>query len=212
MQTFDHISFDSDILKPLKSTKINLMITDYITAAILLYLFYKGWRKGFLKTLLGPISLVIGCIMAFVYYQRTHNITTSLLICFFSPFVLKFLASIFLKLWHKAVNNNDPLSTSSRLMGSGISILWGGSYFVILYIMIAMVPLRIPWFEKIQSDVTSSHSYAFIEHWVINKIPGASLDIKKITELLEDPSKLEKSSCESEHRLPPFASNLVCSS
>jgi uncharacterized membrane protein len=166
--------------------------TDNIILVILLYLFYKGWRRGFLKTLLGPISLMAGCIMGFVYYQKTANMALSLVISILSPFLINMLASVLLRLWHKTVNADEPLSLLSRLCGSGISISWGGSYAAITLILIGVSPpLPFKWFDHIRQDVTTSKSYALIDHWLEDKIP-ATLDIKKITDVLSDQNKLEE--------------------
>ena len=135
MQTFDYFSFLSDILR--------IMITDSIMLGALLLFFFNGWRKGFLKTLLGPITLIIGCLIAYYHYQQTQNIAVSISICVFSPFALKILASMMLNLWNKAVNNAAPLSTASKVLGSIVGVLWSGSYLALLLVMIGFLILRI---------------------------------------------------------------------
>jgi len=166
--------------------------TDSIILIILCYFFYKGWRKGFLKTLLGPVALLIGCFMGFSHYHKTQDITTSLVISIISPFVITILASLVLKLWNKAVNNDDPLPLASRLMGSAFSILWGGGYLAMMVLLIGIMPVRFGWFEKVQDDVLASKSYALVNHWAGDKIPIASLDVKKITNVLQNPEALEQ--------------------
>ena len=116
MQTFTHIFFGSDILM--------IMVTDYIMFVALLFFFINGWRKGVLKTLLAPIALIVGCLTAFLYYQQTHNIAITLSIGVFSPFVLRILASLILKLWDKATNKNIPPSILSKVFGSTLGVLW----------------------------------------------------------------------------------------
>ena len=167
-------------------------ITDYITLGAFLYFFFNGWRKGFLKTLLGPISLIAGCLIGYGYYQRTQNIAIGLGICIIGPFIINILASILLKLWHKAVNSDVPPPTISRLLASAFSILWGGSYLVMMLILIAVSPLKFGWFEKAQKDVLESRSYAFINARLGDRIPSGLLDIKKVTDILQDPAKFEK--------------------
>ena len=167
------------------------IITDYIAAVSLLYFFYSGWRKGFFRTLLGPISLIAGCLMAFIYYQKNHNIVASMGICILGPFIIHFLISIVLKIWHKAVNDDAPLSFISRLFGGSFSVLWGGTYLAMMLILIGMVPIHVGWFEKAQKDVLASKSYTFINTLVNEKIPIAIPDIKKIASTFEDPAKLK---------------------
>ena len=167
-------------------------ITDYITAGAILYFFYNGWRKGFLKTLLGPISLIAGCLIGYSYYQKTQNMAVGLAICVLSPFIINILASIILKLWNKAVNSDIPPSMISRLSGSAFSILWGGGYLAMMLILVAVMPLRFGWFEKAQDDVLGSRSYALISERAGDKIPGGFFDIKKIAGVLRDPAKLKE--------------------
>jgi uncharacterized membrane protein required for colicin V production len=167
-------------------------ITDYITIGAFLYFFYSGWRKGFLKTLLGPVSLIAGCLIGYHYYEKTQNIAVGLAICIISPFIITILASIILKIWHKAVNSDIPPSMISRLSGSAFSILWGGGYLAMMLILIAVAPFRLGWFEKVQNDVLKSRSYALIIAQVGDKIPNEFLDIKKVVSVLQDPAKLER--------------------
>lgn len=166
--------------------------TDYIITGILLYSFYRGWRKGFLKTLLGPLSLAAACFIGFTYYQKTQNITAGLGICILGPFLINIAASLTLKLWHAAVNGGEPIPLASRLSGSSLSILWSGGYLAVTLILIATAPIRFGWFEKIQKDVTASKSYALLGRWAGGKIAAASLDIRKIAAILRDPSGLEQ--------------------
>jgi len=184
MQIFTSFFFNNDIL--------NTMITDYIMIGVLLYFFFNGWRKGFFRALLGPISLIIGCLIAFIYYQRTQNLAISLFICALSPFVLKILFSLILKLWNKATNKGAPPSISSKLLGSTFSVLWGGSYLAILVILIGLIPVHPAWFEKIQNDVIVSKSYHAIYHFIENKVPAASGNIKKLAAIFENPAKLQQ--------------------
>ena len=168
------------------------MTTDHIILGALLLLFLKGWFQGFLKTLLGPAALIIGCAMGFVYYQKTQSLAMSLLISITSPFILTILISLILKFWHKAVNNNAPLPLISRLLGSLISVAWGGSYLAILLILIGIIPIRFGWFEKIQKNVTTSTSYALLAQWSGGRLSTTSLDMKRISEIYRDPAAFKK--------------------
>ena len=168
------------------------MITDSIMLAALLYFFYRGWRKGALRTLLGPITLIAGFCAAFIYYQQTRNIPISLLICFLGPIALKVFISLMLKIWDKATDKKIPLSLFSRLFGSFFNILWSGSYVVLLLISIGLIPMRFGWLEKIQDDVVVSKSYTMIYQFMENRAPATSGDIKKLTAIFQNPDKLKQ--------------------
>ncbi|MCK5506612.1 MAG: hypothetical protein KAJ10_15720, partial [Thermodesulfovibrionia bacterium] len=135
---------------------------------------------------------IAGCLIGYGYYQKTQNVAASLAICIISPFIINILASIILKLWHKAVNSDIPPSTISRLSGSAFSILWGGGYLAMMLILIAVSPLRFGWLEKAQNDVLGSKSYALINARVGDKIPDGFLDIKKMAGVLQNPAKFKK--------------------
>lgn len=168
------------------------MITDYIALGALFYFFLNGWHKGILRTLLGPISFVIGCSIAFIYYHQTRNIATSLLICALSPFALKILISLILKIWGKFTDKDTLLSVPSKLLGSIFSVLWSGSYLGLLIILIGLIPLQSGWFEKIQNDVIASKSHGIIHQLIGNKVPIASGSVKNLTAIFEDPAKLQR--------------------
>jgi len=142
--------------------------------------------------LLGPISLMIGCGAAFIYYQQTRNIVISLAICFLSPFALKIFISLMLKIWDKATDKKVPLSIFSRLFGSLFNILWSGSYIVLFIISIGLLPIRFGWLEKIQDDVAASKSYTMINQFMEKKVPATSSDIKKLTAIFQNPDKLQQ--------------------
>jgi uncharacterized membrane protein required for colicin V production len=166
-------------------------ITDYITLGAFLYFFFNGWRKGFLRTRLGPISLIVGCFIGYGYYQKTQNVALGLGICIIGPFIINILASLVLKLWHKAVNSDIPLSIVSRLSASALSILWSGSYLVMMMILIAVSPLKFGWFEKTKKDVLESRSYAFINARLGDRIPPGFLISKKLPASCRIPKNLK---------------------
>lgn len=168
------------------------MITDYIIVGALFYFFFRGWNKGFLKTLIGPIALIISGFTGYTHYQKTQDMNTALLICIAGPIIISILLSFSITLWRKAAKSDTPPSLTSALLGSSFSILWSGSYLALFLILIGMVPIRAAWFEKIQEDVTLSKSYSFIRNWADDKIPIVSFDVKKVIRILQDPAKLEQ--------------------
>ncbi|MBN1870353.1 MAG: CvpA family protein [Candidatus Omnitrophica bacterium] len=167
-------------------------ITDYITFVVFLYFFYTGWRKGFLRTILGPLSLVAGCLIGYSDYQKNHNMIGALTICIISPFIICLLASLILRLWNKAVNKNQPPSEFSSLSGGIFNILWGGSYLAMMLVLITFIPLKMGWFEKAQKDVLESKSYAFIDRIIKAKVPIGIPDIKNMADVWQDPDKFKK--------------------
>lgn len=171
---------------------INLAITDYITLLAILYFAQKGWRKGLMRMVLGPVSLAAGIIIGVVYYHKSHNMTISFLAGAVSPFIIRFLATLILALWVKSSNEKPSLSTSSRLTGCAFSILWGGCYLAVFLILFGLAPLRLGPLGKIHTDVTGSKSYALLNRWIGKKSPLASTNLTKISNVLRDPRQLEQ--------------------
>jgi len=168
------------------------MITDYIALGALLYFFLNGWYKGIFKTLLGPISLIIGCSIAFIYYHQTNNMALSLWICVLSPLAFKILITVVLKIWKKVSNKEVSLSFSSKLFGSIFSVLWSGGYLGLLLILIGLIPTRFGWLDKIQDDVIASKSYSIIQQFIDKNLLATFADIKKLTAIIGDPAKFQK--------------------
>lgn|SRR3989338_1651355 len=171
---------------------MNMAITDYITIAAILYFAQKGWRKGLMRTALGPISLAAGVIIGVVYYHKSHNMTMSFLAGAVSPFIIRFLATLLLALWVKSSNEKPTLSTLSRLTGCAFSILWGGCYLAVFLILLGLAPFRFGPLEKIHADVTGSKSYALLNRWIGKKSPVSSTNLTKISNVLSDPRQLEQ--------------------
>ena len=170
----------------------NIAITDYLTFAAILYFAQKGWRKGLMKMVLGPVSLAAGIIIGIVYYHKSHNMTISFLAGAVSPFIIRFLTTLLLALWVKSSNEKPSLSTSSRLTGSAFSILWGECYLAVFLILIGLTPMRFGVLKKIHRDVIGSRSYALLNHWIGKKSPVTSSSLTNISNVLSNPQQMGK--------------------
>lgn len=165
---------------------------DSIVSALLLYFLYRGWAKGFLRTLIGPISLIVACIAGIIYYSSTHNIMAGILIGVLGPILLNILFSISINIWHQTVNVNRPLSYASRLLGSGFSLVWGSLHLALMIILLFMIPLDFPWLRHLREQVLLSRSYAVIQQQTKTILPVESLNAPQLLEMLRDPAHLEK--------------------
>lgn len=165
---------------------------DSIVSALLLYFLYRGWAKGFLRTLIGPISLIVACIAGIIYYSSTHNIMAGILIGVLGPILLNILFSISINIWHQTVNVNRPLSYASRLLGSGFSLVWGSLHLALMIILLFMIPLDFPWLRHLREQVLLSRSYAVIQQQTKTILPVKSLNAPQLLEMLRDPAHLEE--------------------
>src|SRR3989344_5524128 len=101
-------------------------MTDSIILALTLFFSYRGWSQGLLRTLIGPIALLLGCIMAVIHYSQNHNIIMAFAISVVAPMLLNLSLSFVLTIWNKTINTDKTISPASRAWGAGLCALWGG--------------------------------------------------------------------------------------
>ncbi|VAW45296.1 hypothetical protein MNBD_GAMMA03-989 [hydrothermal vent metagenome] len=164
-----------------------------ITIRILLcYFLYRGARKGFLKTLLDPVSLILAGIIGFFYYIKTQNLIISLLISIFGPFAINIIFSLCLNLWKVTTQNGEPMSGFSRLSGAILCLFWRGAHLALILILIGSVPNGPKSFLSFQEALKDSHSYSTLNKWTKNFLPNTTESLTNITTLLKNPEKLKK--------------------
>lgn len=165
-------------------------ITDSIVLALTLYFLYRGWSRGLLRTLVGPIALLTGCLMAFIYYTQNHNIIMAFAISIIAPLILNIFFSLALAGWHKMTKTENPISPASRVWGAGLCALWGDINILLIIVLIALIPLNTFWIERIRQDIFSSRAYSFIDQWTKHLIPRKSIDIRAVSEILKNPEQM----------------------
>jgi len=110
------------------------MIFDFVVAALLIYGFYRGYSKGFIKSVASFISVFIGAIFALnfsyvaaTYLEQWFNLSPKVmpLISFIAVFVLVlFLINIITNLLDKILN---------KLMLGFVNKLGGGITYAFLF-------------------------------------------------------------------------------
>ncbi len=175
------------------SRKVNMTITDVIFAFSCLIFLCTGWQKGFLRTILGPVSLILGAIISYIYYLYTKNLIVSLVIGILGPFFLKMALSLGLNVWNKTVSNRMPAPLLSRLSGSLFNLLWSGGLLLLCLLLVVMIPANLFNFniEKIQSDIRKSLSFSFIGKGVLNKVLGIE-DVHETLTIFNNEGQMEK--------------------
>ena len=139
-----------------------MSITDAVSAAISLGFVANGWFKGFMRVILGPLSLIVGTVISYVYYQTTKNVPIALLIGLIGPFLLKFSMQFAVNTWNSTIDRNLPPSFISRTIGASLGFLWGACIIGITVLMIAVIPLPsgTGTLQKIQQDVQNSFIFS----------------------------------------------------
>lgn len=168
-------------------------ITDYIVATALLYYIIRGFCRGFLGTLLGPISLIIGVLASYFYYSLNQNFILCLLISIAGPFIIHLFLSLTLKFWHKTIHRDESISLMSRFSGACMSLLWSGGILILALILVSFIPGNIVGFRSIQKNVLGSRSYAIIKKLLEDTLP---LDknvpaAREITDLFQNPAQMD---------------------
>ena len=151
-----------------------ISITDGIILVVAIFSFWSGWQKGLMRTLLGPLSLLIGTIASYLYYSFTHKVLNSLLIGLIGPIVLNIILSLLLSVWNKTVDNNQKTTRLSRVAGGFLNILWTGGLIVLVLILIVMIPPHVFGLEMIKADLNRSAAYCLIRQFMKDKVPASN--------------------------------------
>lgn len=175
-------------------------ITDSVILALTLYFLYRGWSQGLLHTLIGPIALLLGCVIAVIYYAQNHNIIMAFVISIVAPMILNLLLSLALTVWQKTVNADKPVSPVSRAWGAGLCALWGGINLLLIIVLIVMVPGNASWIEGVRQDIFNSGTYSIVDQWTKHLVPGKSIDIRAVSQVLKDPGQIQRLQSSAEYQ------------
>ena len=175
-------------------------ITDSVVLALTLYFLYRGWTQGLLRTLIGPIALLLGCVMAMIYYSQNHNIIMAFAISIGAPMLLNLLLSFALTIWQKAVNVDKTISPASRAWGAGLCALWGDINLLLIIVLIALIPSNASWIEGVRQDIFDSGTYSLVDQWTKHLVPKKSIDIRAVSQVLKDPNQLQNLQSSAEYK------------
>lgn len=150
-----------------------ITITDIITLSASALLIWRGFSRGFLRSLLGPLALLIATLMSITYYQVTQNTLVSLLIGLIGPIVLQILFNLSLRSWTAFTNPDAKLTPVSRAIGAVLTFLWGWVFIVMTLLLLDMVPPLVGAIEVMHKDMRRSLSYAVIRPLRHSIIPEA---------------------------------------
>lgn len=173
-----------------------MTMTDYVVLVFLLYHFYRGWRKGLLRSLLGPGLLVICSYAGVQYFKNTQNIKLALGIAVLGPIIMNILLSGIIALWRKAVNKDGKISVADRLLGSAFSIVWGCCLLIITFLSVIIIPKGFSKIDAARQDILNSRTFALVIEPVKNKLPSwipidKPLDIQEGSPMLDELGRSE---------------------
>lgn len=156
-----------------------MQITDLIIIACSIFLLWRGASRGFVRSCLGPICLIIATAVSIFFYNSSKNIVLALLIGLFGPMALHFFISNYLKLWHTMTNPEwkpNPLSCS---MGAMLTLIWGWVFIVLTLILLTIIPPLHPSISSMKEDVQASFSYKLVKPLIDSKLAPKSTNNKK---------------------------------
>ena len=149
----------------------NINLTDIILGVLSLLFFISGYSKGLLKTLLGPICLIIAGIASYAYFTYIKpDILIALAISILGPIPLWIIGGLILNLIH-TVNQDKKSFSVTRILGGLIHSAWCLSMILLVLFTIVLIPNKFETLAKVQNSIRQSASFK-----ITNKLLGNHFD------------------------------------
>lgn len=163
--------------------------TDIVLLTVFSLAFFAGYLKGLLKTILGPISLFLGTIVAWFVHIQYNNIPLSLVVGLFGPFVIRLFLSLICKAFIKTFTADEGknMSTLSRVLGGFFSIMWSGSLFTIFILLLTVVPIKINQVTNIQTNIKESEIISYLSSLLNVKNENPITALTNIADIIKNP-------------------------
>lgn len=142
--------------------------TDKIIFFTVIFLFWRGWSKGFAQTTLGPLALIIGTALSYIYYMLSQNLIIATAIGIIAPIIINIIFSMTLGVIFLA-NEKKNISILSRFCGALINTFWGEFLILAGMFLIILIPLHFPIVETAQNNIKESYTYAQVTNY-LNKV------------------------------------------
>ena len=130
--------------------------TDIIVVLSSIIFIQRGWAQGILRTILGPLTFVVGTLLGYFYYLATKNIFISVMISIFAPIVLGVAASTVFFLITRVNGGEAKSSTLSRALAAGLNLAWGELWLITMIMLVLMLPDNIVKITAIRNDIERS--------------------------------------------------------
>jgi|SRR3989338_2689605 len=141
-----------------------LNIVDIFLFCFLLFFLLDGWRKGFLKSVLGPLIFIVCSIGGMIYFDLTQNFVKAILLTTSTSMFLTIVLLILFNLGKRSVDPTyrDYSPLLGRFLGSIVNVFWQGAILFIIVFLIPLAPLQIFGLNKMQSRIQQSFCYSYI--------------------------------------------------
>lgn len=163
-----------------------------ITIGILLLIFiFIGWKKGFLRSLIGPICFGIFVVIGIIVYDATENLFRALLTVVLGTLICSFIINLLAFLAQRTVQESDrgKKLVASRLLGAAINVSWKSLVLGAVLILLCEVAYIHPRMKDLGTAVEASASYAFVTRYFVYRNPRTRQVVETIA-ILRDPELL----------------------
>lgn len=163
-----------------------------LSILILFTLFFiLGYRKGLLRTLAGPIALIIGSFLAYYYYQQTGKMIVALILGIAAPFLLNLVISFLLKIWQKSNKDSGFSLSLNGLFGGVLNLTWCGALMILAIICVMLLPKSLSQISSLQENIRNSHTYTYLENITKKVDQSDQYSINKLATILNNPEKVK---------------------
>jgi|GEM_PF-2515941 len=142
--------------------------TDIVVIILLIIMAANGAYQGLLRSLVGPVALIISLILSVLIYISTKNFIATFLTGVLGPFFLGWIIVSALKHW---LNSDEAprLSIVSRVGGQIVNLVWGSIVIFLTIAFLAFFPFNRYELAGVSKDVRRSASFRLIEPMFIDK-------------------------------------------
>lgn len=158
-----------------------MTLVDSVIIGVLVFYFWRGWSKGFFRSLLGPLTLAMALGYAFFYFQRTQNFLISIGICVLGPLVLSLALQavyvLFKQAGHEPGRQQASHELQDRMLGGLVNMVWMGCMILLCLAMFVSIPLKMPFLEEARRAVLSSRIFDMV---LAHRLPFLSKDFRPV--------------------------------
>ncbi|MDE2009491.1 MAG: CvpA family protein [Candidatus Omnitrophica bacterium] len=142
-----------------------MAFTDVAVFIFSTFFLIRGYSAGFVNSLLGPFSIIIGTLISVIYYETTSHLLTSLALGLLAPVFLYGVLKAVVKMWSKATDTDVKPNFISSVAGAVLNLVWGWVFIVLFLLLMAFLPPMGRISTAVHDDVLRSASYAAAKPW-----------------------------------------------
>jgi len=166
-------------------------VVDTVVSILLIIFFLIGWKKGFLRSLIGPICFGIFAIIGIIVYDATDNLFRALTVVVMGTLISSLVINLLAFLAQKTVDPNErgKKLLLSRLVGGILNLSWKTMILAASLILLCEISYIYPQWRHTGATVEASASYKFITRYFVYRSPRAKQVINTIA-ILRNPDLL----------------------